>query len=304
MSELSSRKRAIDGIRAAIVSQCNEALKNLSGRTVSPENIHTARKAVKKARAWLRLLRSGMSARAFRGHNHALRDAARPLSEGRDAQVLIETLHELLEHYGEPARDRRFGGFEKSLQKSRRAIRRRVLSSRTGIASSRSSLRRSTKALSEQSIKGKDWDVIGAGFEKVYARGRASMRVARHTSSPELLHEWRKDTKNLWHQLQMLEPLWPGVIGEWADQAHQLADYLGDDHDLAVLRDAVTKHSHTFTERTDSDALLALIDRQRAHLQDKARLLGARLYEPKPRRLHARLEKYWQLWIEARRAAL
>jgi CHAD domain-containing protein len=302
VSNLSAPKRATDDIRAAIVSKCDAALQSLSGRAVSAEDIHAARKALKKGRAWLRLLRAGISTRAFREHNHSLRDAARPLSEGRDAEVLIETLHKLLKRYHEPAQDRRFGGLESALQQERRVVHHRLMKSRTGIAASRRLLRRSKKALTRLRVQRQGWHVIGASFERVYRRGRENLRAARDNPAPELLHEWRKDTKNLWHQLQMLEPLWPGVVEEWADQAHQLADYLGDDHDLWVLREAAAKASADFPAPADLDALLALIDRRRAQLQNKAWLLGARLYEPKPRRLHARLGKYWRLWDEARHA--
>ena len=72
-------------------------------------------------------------------------------------------------------------------------------------------------------------------IEEVYATGRESLRAARQTPTSERLHEWRKDTKYLWYDLQILEPLWPGVMTEWAAQAHRLSEYLGDDHDLAVL---------------------------------------------------------------------
>jgi CHAD domain-containing protein len=301
VSHLSSKKRATAGVKKAIVEKCHEALDNVSGRAVSPEDIHTARKGLKKARAWLRLLRTGTGRDAYREQNHALRDAARPLSEGRDAQVLIETLHELLERYHEPAPDRRFGRFERALHKDRRATQHRLTDSREGIATTRRLLRRSKGALKELPIDGGDWEVIGAGFDKVYTRGRKNLRTVHDDPSPESLHEWRKDTKNLWHQLQMLEPLWPGVIEEWADQAHQLADYLGDDHDLWVLREASKAKSGEFADAADLDALLALIDRRRSQLQDKARLLGARLYEPKPRRLRARIGKYWRLWEQAGR---
>jgi hypothetical protein len=74
-------------------------------------------------------------------------------------------------------------------------------------------------------INGEEWHVIGIRFEAVYASGRYGMERTRKDPAPELFHEWRKDTKYLWHQLQMLEPLWPGLLGE-------SADYLGDDHDL------------------------------------------------------------------------
>jgi hypothetical protein len=68
-----------------------------------------------------------------------------------------------------------------------------------------------------------------------------------------------------------------------------------------VLRDAVDKKRDTFENHADRDALLALIDRRRKQLRDRAWLLGARLYEPKPRRLHARFGKYWKLWVKANR---
>jgi CHAD domain-containing protein len=301
MSHLSSNKRAIAGVQKAIVGKCDEALDRLSGRAVSPEDVHIARKALKKARAWLRLLRTGTGQGAFREQNHALRDAARPLSEGRDAQVLIETLHKLLQRYHEPARDRRFGRFERTLHRDRRATQHRLASTRTGITSTRRLLRRSKGALARLRVKGQDWEVIGAGFQKVYTRGHKNLRAAWNGATPETLHEWRKDAKNLWHELQMLEPLWPGVIEEWADQAHQLADYLGDDHDLWVLRETSKAKSDDFADPADLDALLALIDRRRGQLQAKARLLGARLYEPKPRRLRARIGKYWRLWDQAGR---
>ncbi|HVJ28991.1 MAG TPA: CHAD domain-containing protein [Gammaproteobacteria bacterium] len=301
MSHLSTKKGAIGGVQKAIVGKCNEALESLSGRTVSPEDIHTARKALKKARAWLRLLRTGTGQQAFREQNVALRDAARPLSEGRDAQVLIETLHKLLKRYHEPAPGRRFGRFERALQKDRRATQHRLTSSRAGITTTRRLLRRSKGTLARLPIKGQDWEVIGAGFEKVYTRGHKNLRAAHDGAAPESLHEWRKDAKNLWHELQMLEPLWPGVIEEWADQAHRLTDYLGDDHDLWVLRETCKRKSDDFANPADLDALLALIDRRRGQLQDKARLLGARLYEPKPRRFRARIGKYWRLWDQAGR---
>ena len=163
---LSLKKRAVHEIRTAIVSQCDEARKRLSGRTVAPEDLHSARKALKKARAWLRLVRIGTSPRAFREHNHSLRDAARPLSEGRDAQILIETLHKLLKRHREPARDRRFGRFERALQKDRRDIQRRLTSSRMGIAASRRLLCRSRTARTRMPIRGRDSDVIGAELQE------------------------------------------------------------------------------------------------------------------------------------------
>lgn len=298
MNFLTGEKRALEDIRTAIADCCREALERVSGSRVSSEDVHEARKALKKARAWLRLLEAGTGSRAFRDHNRALRDAARPLSQGRDAQILIETLDGLIERYHEPANDRRFGSFRSALLKDRTATQRELMHSRDGLASSRRALRGIVATLPQMGLRGQSWDVIGSSFEKVYARGVKSLRASREDLKPESLHEWRKDAKYLRHALQMLEPLWPGVVGEWGDQAHQLGEYLGDDHDLWVLRQAVKAKPKAFRAAGERDALLALIDRRRTQLEEKALLLGARLYEPKPKRLRTRLGKYWELWAD------
>jgi hypothetical protein len=84
-------------------------------------------------------------------------------------------------------------------------------------------------------------------------------------------------------------------LAELADEAHKLADHLGDDHDLAVLRSKVKAHVDAFAGK-DHDALIAVLDRRRKQLQDKAFKLGARIFEEKPRRFVKRIGQYWQLW--------
>jgi hypothetical protein len=63
---------------------------------------------------------------------------------------------------------------------------------------------------------------------------------------------------------------------------HTLADYLGDHHDLSVLRTKVADMADVFPDAASRSALLALIDRYRTRLQDKAFVLGRRLYEKRP----------------------
>jgi hypothetical protein len=94
----------------------------------------------------------------------------------------------------------------------------------------------------------------------------------------------------------VLQPLWPGTIGELADQAHKLSDYLGDDHDLAVLREKVAQRPEGFEKAGGSGALLALIDRCQRQLREKAFLAGGRIYDERPRDLVARFNRYWQRW--------
>src|SRR5947209_6922314 len=63
--------------------------------------VHEARKHFKKVRAVLRFVRPDIGEKAYRAENALFRDAARPLSEVRDAKIFIETVDALAEHFKE-----------------------------------------------------------------------------------------------------------------------------------------------------------------------------------------------------------
>src|SRR4051794_33019488 len=88
-----------DGVRRIIgerVDRALEALKSIdpsrrarrARRTTPAEAVHTARRRLKEARAAVRLVRDALGRKTFDEANAVLRDAARPLSAVRDAQVL------------------------------------------------------------------------------------------------------------------------------------------------------------------------------------------------------------------------
>jgi hypothetical protein len=221
------------------------------------------------------------------------------LSLARDSTALLAQLDKLIDRYGPPARDLALEALRKELRREHRAARRR-LRQRETLAPQIAAL----QALYDRSVRWRvgrqGWSILGTGLKRVYANGRTAMAVARAKRSPENLHEWRKHTKYLWHQLQMLTPLWPGLLGELADQAHKLADYLGDDHDLAVLRVKVLERRDLFPDLATRRGLLALIDQCRTELEDKALVLGERIFEEKPPAFAARLGQYWSGWHRVR----
>jgi hypothetical protein len=72
------------------------------------------------------------------------------------------------------------------------------------------------------------------------------------------------------------------------DEAHELADRLGDDHDLAVLADWIREHTGAGPEFYNA------VDRRRAELQAEAITLGARLYADKPKAYVRRMRRLWK----------
>ena len=289
------------GTRRALCDQIDEAARQLSARRITDAHIHSARKTLKKARATLRLLRAALPARVFERENATLRDVARPLGAARDARVLLDSLDRLAELYGGPARHSIPQAFRRQLAREQATSRGALKRQHSKRAAPIRRLRTSHRNILTARLRAKDWDEIGTGLGRVYRSGRKAMKEARKTSTPECLHEWRKQAKYLWHQLQLLEPMAPGPIGAIADQMHKLSDYLGDDHDLAVLREKVTAHAGQFPARGGPGALLALIDRCQDRLRARAFFLGRRIYEDSPAAFSNRFGRYWRRWSKQRR---
>ncbi len=273
--------------------QVEDTLELLRPEAVSDAAIHAARKHLKKARAALRLLRDALGPTMYARENAALRDAARPLRTVRDGTALLDQLDSLIKRYGAPARAVDLVGLRRLLERERTAARAQLRRSR--LRHETTLLRGVVARSARWPVGRRGWSVLGPGLKRVYKRGRNALAVARGERTPEALHEWRKQVKYFWHQLQLLQPLWPGHIGELAEEAHSLGDHLGNDHDLAVLRSKVLEHPQALAGPARS-ALVALIDRARTELQEKALALGERIYEEKPREFAARFERYWRTW--------
>jgi CHAD domain-containing protein len=299
MAEFAKEKPGTRYIAKHLQKQVGTALETLERARLTDSDVHDARKSLKKARASLRLLRFSIGQGHYRAQNVALRDAARPLSAARDSKVLLDTLDMLRDRYGEPAEALQVDGLTRVLKARRARLTREVLTGRTGSrAHSRRLLRESGKFADTLAAKrgANDWSALCTGLQRVYAQGRRAMAAAKDEPTPEAFHDWRKRVKYLRYSLEMLEPLWPGMIGVLADQAHKLSDYLGDEHDFNVLREAAVANRSAFRDPGSLSALLALIDRAREELREKALLLGSRLYEEKPRAFARRFAQYWRDW--------
>jgi CHAD domain-containing protein len=284
------------GVRRIFRQRIANALDSMPAAKLSDRKIHAARKELKKARATLRLMQDALSKAAYKRENTALRDSSRPLSEVRDGKAMLSALEALIERYGAAARGLPINALKRSLRRDRSDARGKMLNGAKGLKPVRAALRKASRRAARWPRNGDGWKVIGKGFTRTYRKGFKALAAVRATPSMENLHEWRKQVKYLWHQLQVLRPLWPGMLGELADQAHKLAKRLGDNHDLAVLREKAMECEEKPSDAAARSALIALIDRRRAELRDKAFILGQRIYGETPKQFSARFSRYWQDW--------
>jgi CHAD domain-containing protein len=286
------------GIRRIVRKQMDQALEYLTGphKGSRDEAVHEARKCFKKIRAVLRLVRPAIGEQRYRKENICFRDAGRPLTEVRDAKIFIETLDQLAEHFKEHVVGRSFDDARRALQDNLRAVRKRVLDEQNAFTVVAETVRQARERIKSWADVPNKGAVVREGLEDVYRRTSDAHGDATADPTVAKLHEWRKQAKYLRYQLEVLRPIWPERMEELANEADRMGELLGDDHDLAVLRQMLTDDPERFGDEGDREVLLALIDRRRAELEQEALLLGRRFFQDSPWDFASRLKSYWKTW--------
>ncbi len=264
------------------------------------EVVHQVRKRCKKLRALIRIVRPALG-NTYKVENHGFRDAARTLSYVRDAQSLIDTVDDLCARFD----DELDTGFGHDIRARLASRRRRVADDEVDLdrrlEQFRVTMRQAYDRAGDWSLSEQGFDALSGGLAKTYARGRRAMGKAFAAPSAARFHEWRKRTKYHWFHLRLLRPVWPAPMKALCDAADDLADLLGDEHDLAVLRDTLEAAPGEFGDVREMAVMLALIDRRRLALQQQAKPLGLRVFAESPDALVARLDGYWRAWASERR---
>jgi CHAD domain-containing protein len=292
-SRLKADESPRKGFRRIVLGQIDRALDDLSIVAEPAETVHSARKRLKRLRALLRLARDGMEPATYDREKSRLRDAARPLAETRDAAVLVVALDDLLERSGDLGRHEAIARTRDALLERKSDATRRALGDGSAIDDLDATLREAKDALGGDAFRGVTWPVLRAGLRRIDRRGRRAFREAGESPTVDNLHEWRKRVKDLGYALEVVEPIRPSFVRQRVNLADELAESLGDDHDLAVLREVVLAGlgpSPTVV------VLLPVIDARRAQLQESAFALGRKVYRERPRDFAARLDASWHAW--------
>jgi CHAD domain-containing protein len=265
--------------------------------------IHCARKDIKKTRAVLRLVRTEIQKGRRRRMTNLLKEAARHLAAPRDAYVRARTLKNLAQHFkGQLApgalRHVRAELRNDSDKEMRRFVKkksvRRVARVLRGVAKKSDGLK----------VSGKGWKALAPGVKRAYGDGQQAYRTALKDPVPENFHQWRKGAKDLWYQVTLLQPLWPEQMEATAHELEQLGECLGDDHDLALLQQAVEEKYAGDGNTRELATLKGLIDERQRELRASALALGSRFYAEKPSAFCNRLAGYWRIWRREKRLGI
>lgn len=281
-----------DGIKRIVDGKIERAIEHIDGTDDPHETIHEVRKRCKEIRAAVRLVRPVLP--TYKRENVQYRDAARRLSELRDAHAAVETFDD---HLG-PAAEARDAVDEATLADIRAALvdRRDVMAAEQSVEQRLSEVRadliEGRRRVPDLPIATDGYDAVAGGVRKSYRRARNRMEEAYEDPTFEHFHEWRKRIKYHRYHCRLLRRVWVDPMKARRAELKRLSDVVGNENDLAEF--ATMMHDESLFAPETRTALAEVVVAKRSECHRRGRPLGERLFAEPPDQLVDRFGAYWE----------
>jgi len=282
-------------IKRVLREELDSAIASLGQATGKERDspIHEARKSIKKIRGVLRLIQPEIGRRIFSRENDRFRKIAHTLSELRDAGAMIEIFDALITH--EEGEQRELAPAVLALRKHLVAEKRRMeRSAQVGkvLGKAIAALEAARKRLDSLPLKKEGWNAIAPGLRRSYRKGRKVLAVVQRDGTADSFHRLRKRVKDHWYHIRLLDPPAAGDGAAYERSLKDLETWLGDDHNLTVLREKLT-NSPVDGAIQGIEAVTNLAESYGQDLRIKASELGERVYRPKPKQVTKDCARLW-----------
>jgi CHAD domain len=315
------------GLQRIALGQLEIAIEQLeaAGGQITPAvAVHETRKALKRLRALIVLVRDEIGREAYERERVLLRDAGRRLAGARDAEVRLATLDALIAgHAGKLAHRSGVAHLRAQLAAERDEAAGAALSAQTRTQLLLALRQMHARVGAWQLARGGGISAVEPALRRIYRRGRRRLpsSAGGGRKRTAALHEWRKRVKDLRYAAEILDrsraPSEPGAIPRparkdrarkrpsdsalymrgLARRADALGELLGEEHDLALFTELVHERP---TGRRTRKVLLKLIAERRKELRREALRAGRRLYARPPARFLARARRCYERGLTRR----
>jgi len=266
-----------------VIAEAREAINNPDDAIA----VHDFRKAMKRWRAFLRLLRPFLGDEGRRMQTEAA-ELARSLAGARDARTVLDALNDL--NRGEQKLSpRSFATITARLESLRAAAEGNTVTAeaRTRIDAILAAAGESVKFWPFATLSYKE---IATELAEGYRRTREA--IPRHwmAADPEALHDLRKRVVVHRYQMELIEPLWPRFGQFWVGETQRLRERLGHHQDLIIFSQLTAPHQALAYWRS---RLTPLIAARRADHVHAAGRIAKRLFIDAPKAFRRRLLALW-----------
>jgi CHAD domain-containing protein len=288
-----------ESVQEIAAAQIGDVIAKFGGEPLSVIAIHETRKALKRLRALLGLVRGGLPSDDLRREKQRLRAIAHSLAGARDAHVMIATAA-ALENEAMPRACRPASRLLMKLLRQREQAEAPSLGqARLPVAA----LREAQAGLRALPMDGLTFSEVLDGFTQSYRLGRRlAGEVFQADAEDECFHDLRKQVQQHWRHLQLVSNAWPKGLRPQIMLARELSETLGKDHDIALLA-GLAREQESREPGKRFDAYGEFCAGQQEKLRRHAELLARRLYAEKPKAVRRRIRSYWETAAQAGRQA-
>jgi CHAD domain-containing protein len=255
------------------------------------EAVHEARKCVKKTRAVLGLLKQNL------GDDYGLlagrlRRVARQLSSLRDADAGPEMMNALRDHYPRIVTRSMSRAVQRGLLARTRATTARVDPDRLLPRVARE-IKRSGTQVQRRIRRAAHASAIRTGIRRGYRRARKALACVRtHPENPPF-HTWRRRVKDHWYHMRLLEGR-SGRAQVRIRRLKQLETWLGDDHNLVMLRATILEAPARFGDERMTAVVLGCVAKYQTTLRRRALTSGRQLFASTPSAFRTQIDSWWR----------
>lgn len=287
-------ERLEEGARRILEEQIARAKGALVAGVEGASAVHETRKCIKRSRSLLRLIRPGLGTSAFRSLDNLFRSIANELSASRDAEILTETLQKLAP-YATAEQALSIERLTAALGQDRRP---KKAAKSAATKRALAGLKAADHAVSQLAIRGDGFAALEKGLAAEMQKARQQFVKAYAGDNEEVFHDWRKAAQRHWRHMQLLVRSNPGEFEERIAVARALSQVLGENQDLAILREHIEAAPKDGLAPEDLECLGQLISSREQALREAAAPLGAKLFADRPTRFAKRACGLWRTAAE------
>jgi len=280
--------------RRLVREQFSRTLALVETEPFAPEFVHECRKGLKRVRTLLKLIEPRIAKSEFKRRYRAAGDINARLAHARDRHVLMATIEKLRTRFGADgaeilstlaSRLETSAGHDAAFQPAKAAALAVMI-------------RDEYERYADLKIKGSGFSMLAPGLEATYRLVRARVKAAsRKSAHDETFHDLRKAVQWHWRQVSLFAHVWPEQIEPHIAACRELAEILGDDHDLAMFKTEV-RRLNTLSE-DERRRLVGLAEVRQGELRAIARPMCARIFAERPTALVRRMRGYWRYAVPA-----
>ncbi len=257
-------------------------------------SVHDIRKASKRIRALLRMLKPDLPPEIYLRENTFLKEISRKLSVARNFHVFEEEFDNIVSAGIIDLPDKTINNIKQHLKEKKED----AFDLITGLEIFHSIAKKTEEA--KERFAAVDLSMLGPhtfykGIGKVFSWGQKQMMHSQQFPTDENLHEMRKRIKTLMYLVKLIKDVSPEFFNGYFKGLKSASLALGEDHNMAELNDYIDTLDEKLVSAEEKLEIESYISSQRQQIQLEVWPEIAKLYTGQAGEFSKRVKAYWLL---------